>query len=318
MSMKGIDISSWQNGIDLAKVPCDFVIIKATEGIGYISPSWKKQYKQARQEKKRLGVYHYANGGNVKAEADFFLKQAGDCIGEAILVLDWEGDNNPRFGVNDAVWVKEWMDYVYKRTKVKPFLYISQSVMERFRGIGNYPLWIAQYADMRCTGYQERPWNEGSYTCVIRQYSPSGRLPGYNGDLDLDKFYGDKAAWDKYAGKRSDKKASSESSSKISKSKEKSAAVIAQEVIDGKWGNGSARKKKLKAAGYNYSVIQKKVNELMKKKKEEKAKKYHTVKYGETLSGIAAKYGTTVAKLQKLNKISNPDRIHAGTRLIIK
>lgn len=42
---------------------------------------------------------------------------------------------------------------------------------------------------------------------------------------------------------------------------------IAQEVMDGKWGNGDERKKKLKAAGYNYDDVQKKVNEIMAKKK---------------------------------------------------
>ena len=39
---------------------------------------------------------------------------------------------------------------------------------------------------------------------------------------------------------------------------------IAKEVIDGKWGNGIERKKKLKAAGYNYSEVQKMVNSLLK------------------------------------------------------
>lgn len=38
---------------------------------------------------------------------------------------------------------------------------------------------------------------------------------------------------------------------------------VAKEVIAGKWGNGEDRKNKLSAAGYNYSVIQAKVNELM-------------------------------------------------------
>ena len=32
MAMNGIDISNWQKGIDLAAVPCDFVIAKATQG----------------------------------------------------------------------------------------------------------------------------------------------------------------------------------------------------------------------------------------------------------------------------------------------
>ena len=39
---------------------------------------------------------------------------------------------------------------------------------------------------------------------------------------------------------------------------------IAKEVIRGDWGNGEERKQKLTAAGYDYSVIQKKVNEILK------------------------------------------------------
>lgn len=39
---------------------------------------------------------------------------------------------------------------------------------------------------------------------------------------------------------------------------------LACEVINGKWGNGAARKKKLTAAGYDYDAVQKRVNELMK------------------------------------------------------
>lgn len=39
---------------------------------------------------------------------------------------------------------------------------------------------------------------------------------------------------------------------------------IAKEVIAGKWGNGAARKERLKAAGYNYAVIQAIVNKLLK------------------------------------------------------
>ena len=38
---------------------------------------------------------------------------------------------------------------------------------------------------------------------------------------------------------------------------------IAQEVINGKWGNGETRKQKLKAAGYDYNTIQKLVNQKL-------------------------------------------------------
>ena len=44
----------------------------------------------------------------------------------------------------------------------------------------------------------------------------------------------------------------------------KSITEVAKEVLAGKWGNGDDRKKKLEAAGYNYSQVQAKVNELAK------------------------------------------------------
>lgn len=44
----------------------------------------------------------------------------------------------------------------------------------------------------------------------------------------------------------------------------KSVDVIAKEVLEGKWGNGAARKQKLTAAGYDYNAVQKKVNQLLK------------------------------------------------------
>ena len=39
---------------------------------------------------------------------------------------------------------------------------------------------------------------------------------------------------------------------------------LAQEVIQGKWGNGTDRKNRLEAAGYNYSEVQKRVNDILK------------------------------------------------------
>lgn len=44
----------------------------------------------------------------------------------------------------------------------------------------------------------------------------------------------------------------------------KSIDAIAHEVIRGDWGNGYERKQKLTAAGYDYSAVQKKVNELLR------------------------------------------------------
>lgn len=43
----------------------------------------------------------------------------------------------------------------------------------------------------------------------------------------------------------------------------KSADELAREVLQGKWGNGAERKKRLAAAGYDYAAVQKKVNQLV-------------------------------------------------------
>lgn len=45
----------------------------------------------------------------------------------------------------------------------------------------------------------------------------------------------------------------------------KTVEELAVEVIQGKWGNGSERERKLTAAGYDYHAVQKKVNQMCKK-----------------------------------------------------
>lgn len=100
----------------------------------------------------------------------------------------------------------------------------------------------------------------------------------------------------------------------------KTVSEIADEVIAGKWGNGETRKKKLTEAGYNYTEIQAEVNKRLTGKTSSssaKAKTY-TVKKGDTLSAIAKKYGTTVAKLKKANNIANANKIYVGQKLVIQ
>lgn len=240
MALNGIDISNWQSGINLAVVPCDFVVIKATEGTGYVNPDYERAYRQAKTAGKCLGIYHYASGGNIQAEAEYFLKNAGSRVGEAMLVLDWEGRSNPAFGVNDREWVKAWCNYISTKTSVNPVVYVQQSMMSRLQNIGNYGLWVAQYASMEPIGYQENPWNEGAYACVMRQYSSSGRLSGWNGNLDLNKFYGDRQAWSRYAGKGN--QTTPEKPSEEEENQEGTTLDLVFRTMRGEFGNGEERK----------------------------------------------------------------------------
>ncbi len=201
--MNGIDISRWNN-IDLSKVECDFVIVKATQGTSFVSPTFTKQIGQAMSLGKYLGVYHYAGGGGAIPEAEHFLKTAKEYIGKAILVLDWEWDQNPNF--NMPSYAVAWLNYVKEQTGITPFIYMSKSVCRQFakQWDASYPLWCAQYKNQQPTGYQDDPWTDnkgfGAWDgCKILQYSSKGQLSGYSGNLDLDKSYMNSAEWLKWA-----------------------------------------------------------------------------------------------------------------------
>lgn len=113
-------------------------------------------------------------------------------------------------------------------------------------------------------------------------------------------------------------KYSSDSTTPAPVTPSKTVDELAQEVLEGKWGNGADRKNRLTAAGYDYSAVQAKVNALVKK--QEATPVYYTVKSGDTLSAIAKKYGTTVSAIQKLNPtlIKNVNLILTGWKIRVK
>lgn len=206
MALNGIDISWYQRGINIAAVPADFVIVKATEGTGYTNPCFRAQADATLNSGKLLGIYHYISGGNWQAEAEYFVNTVKDYVGRAVLALDFESGNNSAY--DDTAYLQQCAQTVYNLTGVHPLLYGSQRDYGRLEAVGNATncgLWIAQYPNYTRTGYQDTPWNEGAYSCAIRQYSSSGALPGYGGNLDLNKFYGDATAWQSYA--KSDRQA---------------------------------------------------------------------------------------------------------------
>ena len=92
-----------------------------------------------------------------------------------------------------------------------------------------------------------------------------------------------------------------------------STATLADEVIRGEYGEGDTRKAVL---GTRYSEVQSIVNQKLNGSSSQA--QYYTIKSGDTLSGIALKYGTTTQKLTQLNGISNPNKIYAGTKIRIK
>lgn len=202
MTLKVIDISNWQadSAVDLAQ---DCVIVKATEGVGYVDPTCDSKYQRAKSQGKQRGVYHFARpgyGNSAEDEAKFFLQNVQGYIKHAILILDWEDSNKW-----DTAWAKRWLDYVYKKTGIRPMIYMSASVVTSYdwSAVANagYGLWIAGYpakydkVNPPTPSDDEMPYSAGAWPFIAMwQYTSSG------GTLDRDIFYGDVTAWRKYAG----------------------------------------------------------------------------------------------------------------------
>ena len=344
MALNGIDIASYQAGLDFSKVPCDFAIIKATQGTGYTNPDCVRAVEQAMSLGKGVGVYHYISGGNAVAETNFFINSILNWIGKVMICLDWESNQNSAWG-NES-YLEQVINQVIARTGVPPMIYVQASRYNQVAEVAkrhNCGLWIAQYADMNLTGYQNTPWNEGAYTCAIRQYSSAGRLNGWNGNLDLNKFYGSLDDFKKYYG------SSSSAPSKPSTSGPSGTTLqLATWTMEGKYGDGADRKKNL---GSRYDEVQNFINHIssadvntlvnevyagmygdgltrhtvLGSRYDEvqdtinaNSAQYYTVQSGDYLGKIATQFGTTVAQLVAWNNIANPDLIYAGQTIRVK
>lgn len=250
MTLKGIDISSWQADLDIDSIASyiDFCIVKATEGTTYVSQSCDKHVQQCIKKKLKWGFYHFAGGGNPEKEAEFFHRSCNGYIGIGIPVLDYEIRTT-----NDKEWCERFISHFYTLAKVYPMLYISASRCSDY--IGSWipdkcGLWLAGYPQQYSTWsndempYSISPWK----ICAIWQFTSTLHIPGYAGNLDGNIAYMDRTAWNKYA-----KRTTSYVQPTLSYDS------LAQEIIAGNWSNGSERKKLLTNAGYDYDTAQQRV-----------------------------------------------------------
>lgn len=353
MSMKFIDISNWQAGLDVATVvkngSLGGVIVKATDGLGYVDKSCDKFVQQCIKNDILFGFYHFARNNDAKAEAEFFRKNTTGYEGKGIPVLDWEDDQS-------VSWVNAFVERYHELTGIWPWIYANPWRFKQGKVNENCGRWVAGYPKNGITdiNYGIKNSLPSSYNVGLVcawQFSSSVRISGYNGNLDGDVFYGDKEAWRKYAGSKGSSSSGSSSSTGSSSSSvapDGTTLELAIAVMEGKYGTGETRKKKL---GSRYDEVQEFINHISSASDETLAKEvkagkygngddrkivlgdlyekvqaivnggsavYYTVKSGDTLSGIASKYGTTYQKLASMNGISNPNKIYVGQKIRVK
>lgn len=191
----GIDISDHQSGIDISQSSADFVVVKATEGSGYIDPSFTTHTEGVLASGKRLGFYHFSWPGwnSVEEEVKTFVNAIQPYLKhKPFLYLDWE-DSTAWWNVD---WAKQFLDEVTRRTGIKPYIYMSASVAEAYDWESvaeTYWLWAAGYPSsdldsLRTPDCPYAPFSHG-WWLLAWQYSSTGRIPGYSGDVDLNVCY---------------------------------------------------------------------------------------------------------------------------------
>lgn len=215
-------------------------------------------------------------------------------------------------------------------------LYCSKSWWDtELNVLGNrYPLWIARYNKML-----------GMTGIAMWQYADDGKVDGISGKVDMNHCYRDFPS-EINGTKKAEKPVQAQAKPSGS------TLQLAVATLQGKYGDGDTRKKKLSS---RYKEVQEFINHvasasitaLAKETKEGKygngdtrktvlgsrydevqkaingtgtksSVVYYTVKKGDTLSGIAKKHNTTTKKIAELNKIPNPNRIYAGQKLRVK
>ena len=308
----GIDVSAWQKGFDLNYAKAEgftYAIIKAggADAGRYKDSQFENFYKQATEKGFKVGAYYFGCAFSVEAaiqEANYFISYLS---GKRIVHVYYDVEGKM---LNQGYQHLTEIITAFCQTMINAGyacgIYTSESQFNsRFNdsAVAIYPHWVARYA-------KSAPKLKSGAPIEIWQYGGSVnylRSPKINGKtIDQDIINIDWVDTD-----------SQPLTNEVTIPQyTKTVDELAQEVLAGLWGNGIIRKMKLTNARYDYQAVQKKVDEIIGRRKV--SKKTYIVVKGDTLSKIAKRYNTTVDALVKANNIKNKNIIHVGQELVIE
>lgn len=322
--LRVVDVASHQAGIVTGALDCDAVICKATEGTGYVNPYCDEHYQSAKATGKLLGVYHYASGSNPEAEAEFFINNVRGYLHEAILVLDWESGDNAAWG--DSSWVARFCAHIVALTGINPMIYVQRSAASQCVGLGDYGIWLAEYPDYAPRGWDAYypPNYSGDY--AMHQFTSSGNISGWSGPLDLSLFFGDTNAWLAYAGATGQPIPTPQTQVQtyVQPVQDDGTTYIVQagdtlSEIATRYGTTYQHLAAINGIS-NPDIIH--VGDRIVidgvVSPQSSDDEYYTIQPGDTLSGIAERYGTSYQYLAYINGISDPNKIYVGDTIRVK
>ena len=185
-SLKGIDVSHHQGRIawdDVADAGIDFVYVKATEGTDWIDPRGHSNWVGAKEAGLRVGAYHYyllcKTGG---AQAEHFIDIVPIDASALPPVIDLEHAQN--CGMDQPVEevraeISVMISKLRRHYGKDPVLYTTNSFYRDWlqNAFPANPIWIRDI--------QAYPGLPDGRDWIIWQYSHRGRVPGIDGEVDL-------------------------------------------------------------------------------------------------------------------------------------
>lgn len=287
MTLRIPDISHWERGIDINKVlkRSDGLIVKATEGTNFIDTTCEPWVKAIQKTKKPYGFYHFFRGAGV-AEAKFFYQQTKGYFGEGVPVLDVEVYCSKEE-------VEKFVKWIHAKTGVWCWIYTSASFINTYMND-----FVKKHCGLWCAGYPSTPTKWTKRKFPYSTYTKDCKLVGWqftdcltlaNKAIDASIFYITPEEWAKYAAgdnKKSEEPAKKqETSSKKDSSTDKKATdvgnksvlYLAVATLQGQYGVGEERKKKL---GSRYDEVQKFINHISRCTVNTLAKEVIQGKYG--------------------------------------
>ena len=261
MKKFGIDVSTWQGNVDWEQVKAagvEFAILRCGYGMD-IAEQDDNTFGRNAAECERLnipyGVYLYSYATNIaraESEANHVLRLIKGRKLEYPIYLDLEDKTVADIGSaqileNSKAFMKIIEDAGYAAGIYANLYWWNNYLTDIW--YDEYLKWIAQYYT-ECQ--YEKPYG-------MWQYSSSGSVPGVDGYADMNFVYVDYPKIIREAGKNHLSDTVVEPTKTIDE--------LAQEVIDGKWGNGQDRFDRLTKAGYDADVVQDRVNEMLIPKK---------------------------------------------------
>jgi lysozyme len=315
--LKGIDVSEYQANInwEVAKESINFAILR----LGWIgnknNHTLDKKFERNYAECKRLGipvgvyVYNYCNNENTaEAGAKWTLEHLKGKTLELPVYIDMEDNSIASLGKDKLTDMVFTFNQVIEKAGYWAGVYANRNWYDNYLHKDiikkRFTTWIAHY------GTSEDRY-KGEYDMM--QYTSSGRVNGINGNVDMNNMYRDLI-------KEIATVETVEKPVETPKVEETTYTVKAGDTLSGiasKYGTTYQELAKINNIE-NPNLIH--VGQVLKINGTDTNVDTitYTVKSGDTLSGIAKKYNTTYQKIAKDNNISDPNKIYAGQKLIIK